>query len=94
MHLSKIVAFAIPLGVVLAANCSPGTQTINNRQCTTACNVDRPGSDYTNKKTGSLSGCITACANDPKCLAASYHEDNQYAIAILPSMLLQHTAYI
>ena len=63
---------------VLAATCSAGSQTINNRVCTTSCGVDRAGGDYANKYTGSFQACVNACAADTKCVTAQYHEDNGY----------------
>jgi hypothetical protein len=67
---------------------------INGRQCHIQPGVDRFGGDYDRSRTGSFSGCVSACAADPQCVTAQYHEGNQYCyfknVANSPVMASDH----
>ena len=47
---------------------------INGRQCHVQPGVDRLGGDYDRSGTGTFTHCTEACAADPKCVTAQFHE--------------------
>jgi hypothetical protein len=61
-----------------APQCTPGTRNIGDTTCTISCDTDRPGGDYAQQQTGTLEGCIQACAAENLCVSATYNEANKF----------------
>lgn len=54
--------------------CNAGYRTIDGKQYTISCGLDRPGNDYDLLQT-SFDHCATTCAADSRCATAQYAED-------------------
>ena len=58
--------------------CSPGSVTLNSRQCTIECGTDHPGGDYSALSVPDFQTCINTCSSDPNCRTAQYLTTNSY----------------
>ena len=59
--------------------CTAGFSTTNvdGLTCTSECNTDHAGGDYSAVYTGYFSGCVSACTQDATCKTAQYNRGNQ-----------------